>query len=175
MLSPTHSAWVQQYDIQIVSSIIHLQQASSQQLSNSSVTCHRSKNLRLLSVGNDAQRRFFSASDPFLMGTFLGGHAPKPHRSHSVGAYPTKNAYMYYALAGAVTVLLSKSIFIQQGSLGWCKFSNCLFLGLDFLPSGHFKSFFFVFGCPRVNDGLGEIQKSLNTILHAIKPSSSWF
>lgn len=33
--------------------------------------------------------------------------------------------------------------------------------------------FFFVFGCPRVNDGLGEIQKSLNTILHAIKPSSS--
>ena len=52
---------------------------------------------------------------------------------------------MYYALAGAVTVLLSKSIFIHQGSLGWCKFSNCLFLGLDFLPSGHFKSFFFVF------------------------------
>lgn len=163
MLSPTHSAWVQQYDIRIVSSIIHLQQASSQQLSNSSVTCHTSKNLRLLSVGNDAQRRFFSASDPFLMGilgkkwiillwlfqaswnrTFLGGHAPKPHSSHSVGAYPTKNAYMYYALAGAITVLLSKSIFIQQGSLGWCKFSKCLFLGLDF-ALWPFYFFFFVF------------------------------
>lgn len=100
--------------------------------------------------------------------TFLGGHAPKPQSSHSVGAYPTKDAYMYYALAGAITVLLLKSIFIQQGSLGWCKFSKCLFLGLDF-ALWPFYFFFFVF------ESLAQVPcYKLLTILHVACSSWSW-